>query len=221
MKLFNRLFRNGKFSTQWANFAIIPIFKKGDSENPSNYIGIAIIGLLSKLYISTITKRLTLYTEAYSTLSKSQAGFRAGYRTTDNAFILYSLVSKYIRVKSKPLYVCFVDFQKAFDSVNRRLLYNVLHKNGVKGNLLKSIQSIYSNVKSCVKTANCGTASFACLAGLRQGCNLSPFQEHGIRGIQLFPDILELFMLLFVDDSVCIVDTIAGLQRQLNVLQEF
>ena len=129
------------------------------------------------------------------------------------------------------MYVCFVDFQKAFDSVNRRLLYNVLHKNDAKRNLLKSIQSIYSNVKSCVKTAKCCTESFACLTWLRQGCNLSPilfilfinelpkkFQEHGIRGIQLFPDIIELFMLLFVDDSVCIVDTIAGLQRQLNVL---
>ena len=70
---------------------------------PSNYRGIALIDVLSKLCISIITKRLTLYTEAYSRLSESQAGFRAGYRTTDNAFILYSLVSKCIRVKSKPL----------------------------------------------------------------------------------------------------------------------
>jgi len=49
------------------------------------------------------TKRLALYTEAYSRLSESQTGFRAGYRTTDNAFILYSLVSKYLRANSKPL----------------------------------------------------------------------------------------------------------------------
>ena len=65
---------------------------------------------------------------------------------------------------------------------------------------------------------------------LRQGCNLSlilfilfinelpkKFQEHGIREIQLFPDITEFFMLLFADDIACIADTIAGLQRQLNV----
>jgi len=45
-------------------------------------------------------------------------------------------------------------------------------------------------------------------------------QEHGVRGIQLFPDIAERFMLLFADDITCIAYTIAGLQRQLNVLQE-
>jgi len=50
-KLFNILFRNGEFPTQWATSVIKPIFKKGDSENPSNYRGIALIDVLSKLYI--------------------------------------------------------------------------------------------------------------------------------------------------------------------------
>jgi len=108
--------------------------------------------------------------------------------------------------------------------VNGRLLYNVLHKNGVNGNLPKSIQSIYSNVKSCVclKQQNVVLNRLRVPLGLRQGCNLSPilfilfinelpkkFQEHGIRGIQLFPDITENVMLLFADDIASIADTIA------------
>jgi len=80
--------------------------------------------------------------------------------------------------------------------MKRRLLYIVIHKNGVKGNLLKSIQSVYSIVKSWVKTAKCCTESFACPTGLRQGCTSNPIlvilvinevpnklQEHRIGGI--------------------------------------
>ena len=49
------------------------------------------------------------------------------------------------------MYCCFVDYQKAFDSVNRtKLWYKLLHL-GVQGKFLKIVQSLYNNVKSCVK----------------------------------------------------------------------
>ena len=54
---FNRLFRDGEFPTQWATF-IIPIFKKGDRENPSNYRGIALIDVLSKLSIYQVLTKI-------------------------------------------------------------------------------------------------------------------------------------------------------------------
>ena len=54
---FHRLFRNGEFPTQWATF-IIPIFKKGDRKNPSNYRGIALIDVLSKLSIYQVLTKI-------------------------------------------------------------------------------------------------------------------------------------------------------------------
>ena len=61
---------------------------------------------------SIITKRLIFYVEAVDLLPENQAGFRAGYSTVDNAFVLYSIVNKYLNTKRKPVYVAFVDFKR-------------------------------------------------------------------------------------------------------------
>ena len=92
-------------------------------------------------------------------------------------------------------------------------MYHVLRKGGLKGNLYNAIQSIYVSVKACVRTNTGITNSFECPIGLRQGCNLSPIlftlfidelytllSKDNVRGIQLFPHIVEIFMLMFADD---------------------
>jgi len=233
-KLFQRLFTRGEFPDCWAKSIIIPLHKKGSLNNPNNYRGIALLDVFSKVYIAIITKRLTFYAEAYSRLSEAQAGFRAGYTTVDNAFILYSIVNKYLSMKGRTVYVAFIDFQKAFDSVNRGILYNVLKQNGVKGHLYEAIQQIYSSVKACVRSDEGVSSTFSCPVGLRQGCSLSPIlfvmfinelytmlNNNNTRGIQLFPDTVEIFMLMFADDIALIADTVVGLQKQLNILYEF
>lgn len=233
-KLFQRLFTRGEFPAKWAKSVIIPLHKKGSYNNPNNYRGIALLDVFSKVYISIITKRITFYVEAYSRLSETQAGFRAGYTTFDNAFVLYSIVNKYLSMKGKTVYVAFIDFQKAFDSVERGLLYDVLKRNGIKGHLFEAVQQIYSSVKACVRSNQGVSNVFTCPIGLRQGCSLSPVLfamfinelystlcDNNIRGIQLFPDIVEIFILMFADDIALIADTVVGLQKQLNILYQF
>ena len=212
-KLFNRLFTTGEFPSNWTESIIIPLHKKGDTNIPNNYRGIALIDSLSKLYISILTKRVTFYINAYSLISECQSGFRSGYSTVDNAYVLYSIVSKYLNMKRKPIYVAFIDFQKPFDSVDRNLLFEIIHKNGIKGKLFTAITSIYSNVKAKVKTETALTDPFVCPVGLRQGCSLSPILfslfinelntllcNSDIRGIQMFPNVTEIFLLMFADD---------------------
>lgn len=205
-KLFNRLFLKGEFPKQWTKTVVIPLYKKGSVNDPNNYRGIALLDVLSKVYIAIITKRLTFYLNAYCKICEAQAGFRSGYCTVDNAFILQAIVSKYLCMKRKTLYVAFIDFQKAFDSVDHNILYDILRKGGIKGNLYNAIQSIYISVKACVKTNNGVTDCFECPIGLRQGCNLSPIMfalfidelysllcKNRTRGIQLFPHLVEIF----------------------------
>ena len=181
-----------------------------------------------------MTKRLTFFIDAYNKLAESQAGFREGYRTVDNAFVLYSIIDKYFNSRGKFVYVCFVDFKKAFDSVDRYILYEILQKNGLKGKLYKAITSLYSSIKGCVRAAGELSDVFNCPIGLRQGCNLSPILfamfinelyefmvQNNIRGIQLFPSIIEIFLLMFADDIALISDTVKGLQKQLNTLNTF
>ena len=130
--------------------------------------------IFSKIYISVLTRRLTFYVNAYGILTESQAGFRKGYSTINNGFILYSIVSKNLTRKKKTVYVAFVDFQKGFDSVNRNIMYKILEKNGLSGKLLNSIKAIYKTVLASVKTNFGYTDCFEYPVGLRQGCKMSP-----------------------------------------------
>ena len=162
----------------------------------------------------------------YDLISECQAGFREGYSTVDNAFILNAFVDKYLSKKGNKLYVAFVDFKKAFDSIHREKLWQVLRNAGIAGNLYRAIQSIYNSVLSCVRANGSFTSFFECPIGLKQGCLLSPILfsifieklvnkmwESGIRGLQLFPEIIEILLLLFADDVILLSDTIIGLQN--------
>ena len=173
-KLFNRLFMNGLFPTCWSHSILIPLHKKGDINNPDNYRGISLLDVFGKIYTSIINRRITFYINIYGKISDAQAGFREGYSTIDNAFILNALIQNHIMRKQSRLYVCFVDFKKAFDSVNRNKLWQVLKTNGIKGNIFRVVHSMYESVKTCVRVNGECTKYFECPVGLKQGCMLSP-----------------------------------------------
>ena len=232
--LFNRLYESHVFPEEWALSVIIPIHKKGPTSNPDNYRGISLLQILSKIYISIVTKRLTFYVNAFNRITEAQSGFRSGYSTIDNGFILYAVVSKYMCRKGKKVYVAFVDFKKAFDSVHRSKLFEILVEKGISGNLLNTIKAIYNSVKGHVRHGVELSDVFECPVGLRQGCSLSPIlftlfinklyeiiENSGISGIQLTPEITQIFALLFADDVALVADTVIGLQRQLNILSSY
>ena len=118
--------------------------------------------------------------------------------------------------------------------MQKNKLWPVLQRAGIKGNLLKSNQSVYKSVKSCVRVNNSLTDFFDCPVGLRQGCMMSPvlfslfinelvdlIENRGLKGIQLFPEFVEIFLRLFADDVALISDGVIGLQRQLSLLCDF
>ena len=210
------------------------MFKKGDINDPNNYRGISLLDVIGKIYTSVITRRITFFTNIYDKISESQAGFREGYSTVDNAVVLYSLINKSLTKKRGKLYVAFVDLTKAFDLVKRTKLWDVLIRTGVKGKLFKTLQGMYKTVKACVPTTEGLTDYFDCPSGLKQGCTASPIlfsilidefsgivENSGIRGVQLFPEITEILLLMFADDLALISDTVSGLQKLLNLLYEF
>ena len=67
-------------------------------------------------------------------------------------FTLYSVINHTVNVKKKPLYVCFVDFKTAFDKVWHVLLWQKLVNYGIDGKFINIIKSMYSKVKSCVRS---------------------------------------------------------------------
>ncbi len=154
---------------------LVPLFKSGDNLNPDNYRGITLSSILGKTLSLVLTKRLQLFLESENILHKAQAGFRDGFRTSDNLFVLKQLIKHYKAI-NKPLYTCFVDFQKAFDRVNQKALLCKLLDIGVGGRFYPLVKDMYSDNLACIRTESgtkC-TEYFKCNVGVRQGDPMSP-----------------------------------------------
>ena len=89
-------------------------------------------------------------------------------------FVIRTLFEKYVKKEKKPLYICFVDFRKAFDQVWHTGLYYKLLKYNIRGNFFHLIENMYNNSRACIKTKGGLTESFKVTAGVKQGEILSP-----------------------------------------------
>ena len=228
--LFNKIFDTGVYPVLWSNSTIIPIHKKGSVNVTDNYRGICLSSIFSKKFTRILNVRLQKWVDDNKLISEEQAGFHRGYSTVDNAFILNSFVQKYLG-KRRKVYVAFIDYRKAFYSVNRSVLWKLLCKNGIIGKMLVIFQGIYEDVRCNVRCDKGETDFFQSLSGLEQGCILSPLlfsyliqvvanevRLKGGHGLQSHPDVSELLFLLFTDAIVLISDTVQGLQRKIIIL---
>ncbi len=228
------MFENAYFSEAWCVGVIVPLHKRGSIHTPSKYRSISLLSIMSKLYTSIFNNRLTYWCDVTCKIVESQAGFRREYSTIDNIFVLQSVIQRYLGKSKTKIYVFFVNFAKAFDSVKHMKLWSVLKQQGVSVKMIRLVQSIYKSVKACVKHNNAFSESFPCSVGVRQGSVLSPLlfsifinelaveiEQNSGPGIQLHPDIMQLFLVLFADDVILLSDSIIGLQRRIDALARF
>ena len=175
--------------------------------------------------------RLTEWAEERSLLPESQFGFRENRRTIDCIFILNTLIESTLS-KHNTLYVCYVDFKKAFDCVDHSLLWTKLINLGISHKILAILQSMYAAAASCIKISKYEvTDQFPCQKGVRQGCILSPLLfslfisdletelRHNESGVKL--NRMAMDLLMYADDIVLISSSAAGLRKNLYVLQSY
>ena len=208
----------------------MPLHKAGNINKVENYRGITLLCVLGKLFTSVINARLTSWAEKYNVYIETQSGFRSGYSTIDNVFLLKNIVDRYINTGNK-LYCCFIDFRKAFDYVTRLGLWYKLLRLGIRGNIIDIIRSMYTDVLSSVRDPHSFNISdnFECPIGVRQGECVSPFlfamyindlednlHLYGKCGVTVYA--LKLYMLLYDDDAMLFADSIVELQNALNQL---
>ena len=233
LKIFNDIMHTGLYP--WKKSIICPIFKKGDNCDPRNYRGISLTSSLSKLFNTILNNRLVEYLKIYNILPKEQGGFQIGKQTSDNIFILKTILKKYKLNKkeaAKKLFLSFVDFQKAFDTVNRNKLISKLHHIGIRGKFLNIIKDMYNNTQSCVKTPLGYTNFFETNLGVLQGDVLSPtlfiiylhdfpqiFDSTDFKPVNIFTELVSC--LLWADDLILLSETIEGLQLCLKSLEQY
>lgn len=230
-QMFNDILTHGQFPKAWNIGLIKPIYKKGDHSLPTNYRGITLTSCLGKLFTSILQTRLLHFLEENKLLNAEQFGFRPNSRTTDNLFILKQLIHKY-SLSNEKLYVCFVDYEKAFDTVwHSGLLYKIQNM-GITGNFYKVIKSMYSSISSSVLLdQNTISGSFKCNKGIRQGDGLSPvlfslfmndipeyLKIAGCTGVNINNHFFN--SLMFADDLMLISSSALDLQHSINVLSK-
>ena len=103
----------------------------------------------------------------------NQLGFCKGAQTSDHTFVLNTCIQKYLS-KGKYLYTCFIDFQKAFDTVCREALLFKLYNLGIRGKFFGCLKYMYSNSKAKIKLINKVSESMEVLTGTEQGHPMSP-----------------------------------------------
>ena len=123
------IWREGKVPQQWKDAVITVLHKKGDKTACGNYRGISLVSRASKVLLKVVAWRLSAYCKAKGLLPEEQGGFRPDYSTTDMMFVVPK-PGEIRRNAGVSLFMCFIDLQKAYDTVDRTLLWQVLTRIG-------------------------------------------------------------------------------------------
>ena len=155
----------------WKTGLIVKLPKKGDLTNCNNWRGIMLLSVMYKVPSRVVLNRLT--TTVDPLLRKEQAGFRKGRGCADQIFTLRQIVDQ-SNEWSSTVYANFIDFTKAFDSVNRPTLWRILGHYGIPDKLVSIIKMLNSDYSARVICGKDLTEDFAIRTGVKQGCVLSP-----------------------------------------------
>ena len=113
----------------WSRATLIRLFKnKGDKKICDNYHGISLLVVTRKLFSRVVLNRIQTIVDEQ--LLERQAEFRANRPTIEQIFSLRIVMEKY-KQYNKPLHMCFIDIQKAYDSVNKDLLWKICKSYGL------------------------------------------------------------------------------------------
>ena len=231
--LFNGCFDKGIIPSMWNKCIIssIPKSSTTDPRDPLSYRGIALAPSMYKLYCSVLNTRISSWCEELYKINDEQNGFRKNRSTIDHVATL----TRYYRHEEEnhklSTYCAFIDFRKAYDCINRDLLWCKLEGIGMAGKLLGAVTSLHTSVSSCVRVNNLMTDWFDVSCGLRQGCCLSalPFNlfinDLALRikalGKGVHVGDQHVSILLYVEDVVLMADNAQDLQSMLDLLNDW
>ena len=227
--LYNKVKDSGKFPDGWNRGRVCLVHKRGLREILGNYRPLTVINALSGLYSRVLNSRLTHVVEEHQMLGQIQNGFRRGRTGSDNSFLLDSILWR-AKIAQKKVHLGFIDLVKAYDTVDRDILWRKLVGLGFGGSFLATLKSIYDGDSVVCEVNGLTTSPVYLRRGLRQGCSLSPML-FALYIAEMGKDVTmseEGFMvgrvcisgLLFADDLLLIAKDAAGLLRLLSLVKK-
>ncbi len=227
--LFNYIFENGSYPDSWSVGLINPVPKVPMPQVPEKFRRISVLPAVSKIFETIMNNRLEYIDVVFEFGDLFNGGFKKGCRTSDNLFVLNGLVEKY-RTLGIPLYVCFVDFKRAFDCINRVLLFAKLCKDGLSSKVVDILLDMYTKTSSKIKWKGFLSEIFKDSFGVNQGGITSPYlfkrflkgltdELKDCYGVTVGGNILK--HLLWADDLFLVSTSPTDLQHQINQLHSF
>ena len=197
--LLNFSLQSGQVPSKMKLAKVTPIFKKGDKLCVNNYRPISLLTSLSKILEKIIYSRTITFLQKHDIISNSQFGFREKHNTTHALLSLINTVSVSIE-KSYHTIGMFLDFSKAFDTINHDILLHKLAHYGIRGKALQWFQSYLSDRKQFVTIGGYNSSTVPITCGVPQGSLLGPllFSIY-VNDIQNSSNVLSF--ILFADDS--------------------
>ena len=230
-RLCDMCFEKNVVPTVWLKSIIHPILKKGrDARVPVSYRSISLMSTVAKLFNSVINTRLVTFLEDYNLLSDEQNGFRRSRSCLDHLYVLTSILRNRKRA-GLSTYLAFVDFNRAFDTVNHSLLTYKMRTHGLYGKFYNIVATMHTKLQSTLRINNCLTDWFDILSGVRQGDNLAPtlfaFFVDNLAGdinrldcgVQIGNE--KCGILMYADDIILLTETPEHLQQSLDTLHDW
>jgi hypothetical protein len=168
-KLYRKIIQGRRIPDEMKLGYISSIHKKGDQRSCSNYRGICVINPIMKTFGRLIKHRLE---EEYVSLEE-QCSFITGRSCIDHIFTLRQILEK-CQEKFKQIGMIFIDIEKSYDSIPKKLLWQVLEQASISEHIIDILKSIYSNNRCQVKVGSRLSREFYASKGLLQGCCRSP-----------------------------------------------
>ena len=157
---------------EWGISGIVPVPKKGDLTKCTNYRGISLTQIASKIYNRLILNRIRPAIDKI--IRPNQNGFRPGRSTSSHLLALRRVIEE-LRNHKKEAIITFIDFKKAFDSIDRKKMLKILDAYGIPPEIVSAIRVMYENTSALVMTPEGNSDVFQIDTGVLQGDPLAPF----------------------------------------------
>jgi hypothetical protein len=145
LELIQRMFEEAHIPDVWRTAEVVPILKKDSHTDMNNYQTMRLIPSIMKLLCAILTNRIQRGLEERKFFAPEQAGFRSHEECMNHALTLIEVAQRRFISDQQPAYVCFVDFQKALDTVPHEALSLKMERAGVTGKCLAFFRALYAD----------------------------------------------------------------------------
>ncbi len=229
--IFNKCLEEKKIPLSWKQSTTILIYKKGSSDEPSNFRPIALMSCVYKLFTSILSSRISNFAINEELISNEQKSAKPAEGCHEHSFTLQSVVADCKR-NQKNCFFAWLDLRNAFGSISHDAIYTTLEHMGFSESLISLIRDIYTDSTTVVRTRKDEeTDAIPVNAGVKQGCPVSPIlfnlttellirkaksrcDKNSAIPYQLHGHPVDV--LAYADDLVLISRTRDGLQTLLN-----